>query len=199
MVVVFCSTVSMFAMDTPLPAALRVSISVAVVDYDSLPCFINNRVQPSQIQLPGGIVTQGKSAVEAARDYLERQTGIGVTIEMLKLIAHVKRCDSEKHECLDQYYLIDNERLVPEVEEDSAEFHLTNRDIAQLVKKESYYPRDHTKPSVPVSNTLQKVAQHINDHCSANSVQEYLEDQNNPQSKCKLQLFAYEMKPEKQW
>lgn len=196
-----CFTASLSAMDTPSAAPLQVTVSIAVVDYDSLPCFINFKTNPACMQLPGGIVPQDKSAIQAALDHLKEQTGIEASTALLKLIAQVKRFDQEKRSCLDHYYLVDNERLrlmLTEEQKDDEEFHITNRSISELVNRESFNPRLREKP-VPVGLTLQKVAQHIASRCVANGQQEYLEINNDPSSKRNLQLFVCEMKPEKKW
>lgn len=185
--IAFCSTTMILAMDTQKPVCLYHDF-VVVMDYDHVIC-LNDAKRPGQLRLPGGIVPPDKPDIEVVRNYLEEQTGISITTDVLDFIAQSTRVNANKQKLVEQcYYLVENRRLQPS-KEDSDDLFIIDKSVDELAEGKPYLPRDHGKPSLQVGILLQKIAQHIKTGCTIYEEQEFLENINEPGFKTYLELF----------
>lgn len=184
---VLCSFLSIVSMDTPKPACLHQDF-VVVMDYERVVCLYDSK-RPGQLHLPGGIVASNQPGIEIVRKYLQEQTGISITTDLLAFIAQSTRFNAHKQKLLEQsYYLIENRRLQPS-KEDSDDLYTIWKSVDELAEAKEYFPRDHSQSSLKVGTLLQKVAQHIKSGCPEYSEQQLLENINEPDCKTQLELF----------
>lgn len=159
--IAFCSTTMMLAMQKP---ACLYEGFVVVMDYDRVVC-LNDASRPGQLHLPGGILPPDKPVIEVLCNHLEEQTGISVKPEVLDFIAQLQGFNAHQQKDLEHcYYLVENRRLRPS-KEDADDLYTIHKSVDELAEGKPYFPRDHSKEPLKVSEALQKIAQHIKDGC----------------------------------
>lgn len=177
-----CNTTMIFAMQKS--ASLHQAF-VVVMDNDWVIC-LNDANRPGKLHLPGGIVASDKAPIEEVCKHLERQTGIAINTNLLDFIAQSTCVDASKQKLLEVYYLVANRRVRPS-KEDADDLYTIDKSVDELAEGKPYFPRDHSKEPLKVSETLQKIAQHIKAGCTEYVELDSLESETG--NKAQLELF----------